>query len=82
MKTKITNKSKKNLTNKSKKGGGVLKIVEDTVKKLVVPIGLVLAARYLSKKKKKSKKQKGGFIRAGSDQFFYNGSKCNANKSN
>ena len=75
---KVISKSRKSKIN-SKSGGSILKTVTDTVNKLVVPLGLALAARYLSKKKK-SKKQKGGFIRAGSDQFFYNGSKCNANK--
>ena len=52
---------------------GKLKNIADSVNKLVVPLGLLLAAKYLSKRrKKKSKKQKGGFIRGGSDQFFYN----------
>ena len=77
---KVVSKSRKSKNNNSKSGGSILKTVTDTVNKLAVPLGLAVAARYLSRRKKKSKKQKCGFIRAGSDQFFYNGSNCNANK--
>ena len=80
---KSTKLSKRNM---KISGGGIW----TTLNKLIVPLGLTLAAKHLSKRKikrkNKSKKtikktqktQKGGFIRGGSDQFFYNGHNCNA----
>ena len=74
--------SKKNSKLKEQQNAGG---IVDSMSKLIVPLGLTVAARYLSKRRKKNKKkskkiQKGGFIRGGSDQHFYNGYNCNANK--
>ena len=70
----------------NKKGGALVNVLLDELKKLIVPVSFAVAAKHLSKKKqrggmknKKSKnKQKGGFIRGGSDQHLYNGKNCNS----
>ena len=70
----------------NKKGGALVNVLFDELKKLIVPVSFAVAAKHLSKKnkhrggmKKKTKsKQKGGFIRGGSVQHLYNGKNCNS----